>query len=203
MTAMTFALGGVAFFMPRYLQVERHLDPAKATPIFGGIVVVAGLLATLAGGMAGDALRKKFSGSYFLVSAGGMLLGFPLFLGILFTPFPACWVVMFAAVFCLFFNTGPSNTILANVTQSSVRATAFALNIFIIHAFGDAISPPVIGWINDHYSMRTAFMVMSLTMLIGGVLWLMGSKYLEADTARASNPPASNRGFEVIPTPAE
>ena len=56
--------------------------------VFGGITVVAGLLSTLAGGWAGDALRRRFPGSYFLVSGAGMLLAFPLMLAVLVTPVP-------------------------------------------------------------------------------------------------------------------
>ncbi len=185
MTAMTFAIGGIAFFMPRYLEKSRGLDPQHATPIFGGIVVLAGLLATISGGIAGDKLRARFSGSYFLVSGAGMLLGFPFFLLMLVTPFPACWFVLFVAVFWLFFNTGPSNTIIANVTTPAVRATAFALNIFVIHAFGDAISPPVIGWVADHWGLPTGFVVVSGMMVVGGVVWLMGARHLHADTQAA------------------
>ncbi len=183
MTAMTFAIGGVAFWMPTYLSEDRHVDPAKASLIFGGITVVAGLIATIAGGMVGDALRKRYSGSYFLVSGLGMLIGTPLFLLILVTPFPACWAVIFAAVFFLFFNTGPSNTILANVTPAPVRATAFALNILMIHLFGDAISPLVMGVIADHSHMSYAFVFVSVIMALGGVIWLFGVPHLASDTA--------------------
>ena len=75
-----------------------------------------------------------------------MVLGFPCLLLVIYLPFPLAWVFLFLTIFCLFFNTGPTNTILANVTHASVRASAFALNIFIIHLLGDVISPPVIGW---------------------------------------------------------
>jgi MFS family permease len=105
----------------------------------------------------------------------------------LFTPFPAAWALIFLACFCLFFSTGPSNAILANVTRSSIRATAFALNILIIHALGDAISPPAIGFVADHWSLRTGFTAVSVLMILGGLFWLWGAKYLEADTASASS----------------
>ena len=182
MTAMTFAIGGVAFWMPVYLTRDRGFTPEKANLVFGGIVVVAGLAATLLGGIAGDALRRRVAGSYFLVSGLGMLAGFPLFLLLLITPFPLGWGVLFAAVFCLFFNTGPSNTALANSTPPAVRATAFAVNILCIHLLGDAISPGIIGSIADHSSLKLGFVAVSITMAIGGVLWLMGMKTLAADT---------------------
>lgn len=181
MTALTFAIGGMAFWIPGYLQY-RGLPPSSRI-IFGAILVFAGLTATLLGGFTGDLLRKRFAGSYFLVSGIGIMIAFPFSAAMLFTPFPAAWVMMFIAIFFLFFNTGPSNTALANVTSPSVRATAFALNIFIIHALGDAIAPPLIGTVADHANMTVAFLVVSLTMMIAGLFWLWGMKYLPADTA--------------------
>ena len=116
-----------------------------------------------------------------------MIGGFPVFLAALRAPFPwAIWVMVFLACFCLFFNTGPTNTILANVTHPSMRAAAFAFNIFIIHAFGDVISPVVIGFLNDRYGdMNKSFFVVGLMFLAAGVLWLVGTRYLQRDTAMA------------------
>jgi hypothetical protein len=99
----------------------------------------------------------------------------------LWTPFPWAWVFIFLAVFCLFFNTGPTNAVLANVTHPSVRSTAFALNILIIHLLGDAISPPVVGLIAGHSSSATAFVVISAMMLVSGSFWLWGARFLERD----------------------
>jgi MFS family permease len=201
MTAMTFAIGGIGFWMPTYVYEYRYnksVDLGHINLIFGAITVVAGFAATLLGGMAGDALRRRHPGSYFLVSAAGLLSGFPLLLLVLYTPFPLAWVFVFAAVFCLFFNTGPSNTILANVTPAPIRSTAFAVNILIIHLLGDAISPPVMGWLADKYNMNVSFTFVSLTFLIGGLLWLWGARYLDRDTRRAAEPMTEGRGFEVI-----
>lgn len=183
MTAMTFAIGGIAFWMPYYLA-QRPGAPASATIVFGAITCVAGLSATLLGGMAGDRLRSRFPGSYFLVSGAAMLVGFPFMLLTLAAPFPLIWVWLFATCFCLFFNTGPTNTILANVSHPSIRAAGFALNIFVIHAFGDVLSPVVIGVLSDRYSMHLAFVVVGVMFVVAGVLWLFGARYLERDTAR-------------------
>jgi MFS family permease len=181
-TAMTFALGGLAYWMSDYLTF-RGQPPQLAVPIFGGITVVAGLISTLLGGFIADRLRKRFGGSYFLVSGVGMLLAFPLFIGMLYTPFPLAWVFLFGSVFFVFLNTGPSNAALANVVESNVRATAFAANILVIHALGDVISPPLIGAVAGHVDRNAAFLVVSGAMLVSGVIWLSGMKYLAADTA--------------------
>src|SRR5438270_10035999 len=183
-TAMTFALGGLAFWMSAYL-IFRNQSPAQATSIFGGITVVAGLLSTLLGGFVADRLQKRFSGSYFLVSGLGMILAFPFVVAMLYTPFPLAWVFLFGSVFFVFLNTGPSNAALANVTESRVRATAFALNILIIHFFGDAFSPPLLGFIAGRSDMNMAFLVIGVAMLISGIIWLLGMKSLAAETPAA------------------
>jgi hypothetical protein len=83
----------------------------------------------------------------------------------------------------LFLNTGPSNTAIANVSLPTVRATAFALNILIIHALGDVPAFPAIGYIGGHTNMRIAFLFVSGVILVAGAAWLIGVKYLAADTA--------------------
>jgi hypothetical protein len=88
-------------------------------------------------------------------------------------------------VFLLFFNTGPANTIIANVTRPYIRATAFAINILIIHMLGDVISPPLIGAITSLSDLHTAFLVVSVAIPAGGLLWVWGAQYLDEDTAKA------------------
>jgi len=197
MTAMTFAVGGIAFWMAYFLKHKAGAPEAVKT-IFGAITVVAGLSATLLGGWVGDSLRARIPGSYFLVSGLGMLAGFPFMLLTVTAGFPMIWVWLFLTCFCLFFNTGPTNTILANVTHPSIRAAAFALNIFVIHAFGDVISPVVIGIISDKYSMTTAFMLVGVMFVVSGILWAFGARHLARDTqlaptrfALTENTPAS------------
>ena len=182
-TAMTFAIGGLSVWAPTYIHEARGEPLARTDLIFGGILVVAGLISTLFGGWLGDKLRARFSGSYFLVSGCGMLLGFPCTIAMLFVPFPAAWVFIFLAIFFLFMNTGPSNTALANVTPPTMRATAFALNILVIHLLGDALSPWLIGRIKDHGTWNQAFAVVSTVMLLAGVVWLASMRWLARDTA--------------------
>jgi cyanate permease len=64
-----------------------------------------------------------------------------------------------------------------------MRATAFAVNIILIHAFGDALSPPLIGWVKNHTSWDTAFTLVSLMMVLASALWFIAARYLGKDTA--------------------
>ncbi|HWB07624.1 MAG TPA: MFS transporter [Pirellulales bacterium] len=188
MTALTFAIGGVAYWMPDYIHVFRgEPDLGRVNQIFGAITVVSGISATYLGGLAGDRLTRRWPGAYFLVSGLGMLLAFPCFQLALSTPFPWSWGFIFLAEFWLFFNTGPTNTILANVTHPAVRSTAFAINIFVIHLFGDALSPPLIGVLADRWggNMNVGFSAVSAAIVVGALIWLCAVRHLARDTALA------------------
>jgi MFS transporter, Spinster family, sphingosine-1-phosphate transporter len=182
MTLMTFVTGGLGFWVPAYLRY-RNQSPDVGMTIFGLITVVAGLVSTLLGGVIADKLRSRFAGSYFWVSGIGMLIACPFFIATLYIPFPAAWITMFLAIFFLFLNTGPSNTALANVSLPAVRATAFAANIFVIHALGDVQAFWLLGYIGGHTNMHVAFLFVSGIILLSGVAWLIGVKYLPEDTA--------------------
>ncbi len=181
-TLMTFAVGGLGYWISSYLRF-RNQSPAFGMTIFGLITVVAGLSSTLIGGVVADRLRPRLPSSYFWVSGIGMLIGCPLFVISLYIPFPAAWVAMFLAIFFLFLNTGPSNTALANVSLPAVRATAFAINIFFIHAFGDVQAFWMLGYIGGHTNMHIAFLVVSGVILAAGLVWVAAARFLPADTA--------------------
>jgi len=181
-TLMTFVTGGLGFWVSAYLRY-RNQSPDVGMTIFGLITVVAGLVSTLLGGVVADRLRSRFAGSYFWVSGIGMLIACPFFIVTLYIPFPAAWIAMFFAIFFLFLNTGPSNTALANVSLPAVRATAFAMNIFVIHALGDVQAFWLLGYIGGHTNMHVAFLFVSGIIFVSGLAWLIGVKYLPADTA--------------------
>jgi predicted MFS family arabinose efflux permease len=156
--------------------------------MMGIMFVGAAIPATLLGSWIGDKLRRRLRGAYFLVSGVALLLALPCFFLVLVTPLPYSWVFIYLTTFCLTMPTGPINTVLANVTHPSVRATAFALNLFLIHALGDAISPVILGAIADAPwgSLELGFTLVAGAVGVGGLLWIWGARYLERDTERAS-----------------
>ncbi len=153
--------------------------------MFGGILVLGGLGATAVGGWLGEKFRTRVKGGYFWVIGLGALFALPCYVALLYAPFPLAWLFIFLTIFGLFFHIGPGFTILANVVTPEVRATAFAVNILVIHALGDVISPPLIGFVADRSDLHTAFLLMSGVILLGAGLWIYAARFLEADTAAA------------------
>lgn len=186
MAAMTFAIGGLAQWIPTFLFRTHALSVEKANLMFGATTVVAGILGTLVGGVLGDRWQKKSPKGYLLVSGWGFFIGAPFAAWAILAPgVPACMAAIFVAEFFLFLNTGPLNTVIINVTNPAVRAMAFAVNIFFIHALGDAVSPSILGWFSDLWGLRTALLTTPLVMALAGVFCFVCGRFVAHDMERA------------------
>lgn len=182
MTAMTFSLGGMAQWMPTFLNRIHGLSVERGNLLFGGLTVVAGIIGTLAGGWLGDYYQKKRPDGYLLVSGWGFILGVPAaFLALTTANLTAALAGMFVAELCLFLNTGPLNTVIVNVTRHDMRAMAFAVNIFVIHALGDAISPTLIGFLSDRWGLGNALLSTVAAIMLAAVFCFACGRKIAAD----------------------
>ncbi len=185
MAAMTFALGGFAVWMPSFFHRAWNLDLARAGTIFGGITVVSGLLGSLAGGWLSDWALRFTKRSHFLVSGLGLILGMPLAIATLMVrDYRTAMTALFFAEFFLFLNMGPLNAVIVSVTELKSRSMAFAANIFVLHALGDAISPALIGAASDRWGLQLALIGSSLALGLGGFFCLWGMRYYTQDASR-------------------
>ncbi len=180
MAAMTFSLGGIQVWMPQFLYSERHYSLERANLIFGIIVVVDGVLASLAGGWLGDYLLPRMKSSYYFVSAVGMALGVPFMIVALFVQGPLMFPAIAIAAFFLLLNTSPLNAAIMNSVGAHIRATAIAVGIFIYHLLGDVPSPTMMGWVADRRSLQTAFILPVIAMVASAAILFYGMRFAPA-----------------------
>jgi len=186
MAAMTFAIGGLAQWMPSFLYRIHHLDVARGNTLFGAVTVLAGITGTLSGGWIGDRLQRKTPKGYLLVSGWGFLAGIPItVLAIATDSLTLCLTAAFFAEFFLFFNTGPLNTVIVNVSPPECRAMAFAVNIFFIHALGDAVSPTILGWFSDLWGLRAALLTTPIAIAAAAGFCFLCTRHIREDMERA------------------
>jgi multidrug resistance protein len=177
MAAMTFSLGGIQVWIPKFLFSERGYTLESANLAFGIVIVVDGIVAALAGGWLGDYLLPRMKSSYYLVSAASMLLGMPVMIVALFVKGPMMMPAIGVAAFFLLFNTAPLNAAVINSVGAHIRATALAVNIFIIHILGDVPSPTMMGWVADKRSLQAAFILPVIAMGISSAILFYGMKF--------------------------
>ena len=177
MAAMTYSLGGIQVWMPQFLYSERHYTLAAAGITFGGIIVVDGIFASLIGGWLGDYLLRRMKSAYYFVSAVTMALGVPVMVVALFIQGRVMIPAIAIAAFFLLFNTAPLNAAVINSVDAHIRATALAVNIFIIHLLGDVPSPTMMGWVADRHSMQAAFILPVIAMGISAAILFYGMRF--------------------------
>jgi MFS family permease len=180
MAFMTYSLGGIQVWIPQFLYSERHFTLEKANLMFGIIIVIDGILASIAGGWLGDFLLPRMKSSYYLVSAASMLLGIPVMIVALFSKGPLMIPAIGVAAFFLLLNTAPLNAAVINSVGAHIRATAIAVNIFIIHILGDVPSPTMMGWVADHRSLQAAFILPVIAMGISSAILFYGMRFAPA-----------------------
>jgi len=180
MAFMTYSLGGIQVWIPQFLYSERHFTLEKANLLFGIIIVIDGILAALAGGWLGDYLLPRMKSSYYFVSATSMLLGIPVMIIALFNKGPLMIPAIGVAAFFLLLNTAPLNAAVINSVGAHIRATAIAVNIFIIHILGDVPSPTMMGWVADKHSLQAAFVLPVIAMGISAAILFYGMKFAPA-----------------------
>jgi MFS family permease len=171
--AYTFAVGGLAVWMPTYLERVRGLELARADFLVGAVTVAAGLGGTFVGGFLGDLLSRRVKrGHLWLSGISALLAILPAWLALTAESPSVYQGAFFAAEFLLFLSTGPVNVVIVNAVAASRRAMAMAVSIFVIHALGDAIAPPLIGLIADTAGLARAVQVVPLAVAACGLLWM-------------------------------
>ena len=180
--AYTFAMGGFAYWAPKYLTARYGMENGKASMAFGAVTVVSGALGTLVGGWLGDRWTRGRSDdpavtrASLLVCALSAALGAPLALAAILAP-QALWffVLVLPCEAGLFLSSGPVNAAILRSVPAGLRASAMALSIFGIHMLGDLWSPPLIGLGADHVPMAWAMLAVPAAFALGAVIWWRGT----------------------------
>ncbi len=185
--AYTFALGGLAFWMPAFLERTRGMTRSEATVTFGAVVIVTGFAGTFLGGWLGDKLLARTRQSYLWVSGVATLLAAPLTFVALSSPSRNVYLVTIVlAQVLIFMCTGPINSAIVNAVSPLERATAVGLSVLTMHFLGDIPSPPLIGILSDRSSLERAVLIVPVAILIAGIIWTYAAWHGGRTTARKS-----------------
>ncbi len=169
----TFAMGAFSFWGPAFLERVHHMNIKDAMLFLGPTLVIGGLLGTLIGGYLANKWRKNNPAGYAIVISLSVLLAVPFsFLSFLTTDTLLSMVSIAISLLFLFQVTGPINTILVECVPAKMRASAMAICIFFIHAFGDIWSPELVGRVSDSFGgLRIGMLILPGAFLFAAIFW--------------------------------
>jgi MFS transporter, Spinster family, sphingosine-1-phosphate transporter len=174
-TAYTFALGAFAVWGPSFLERVHNVPKQTASTFFGAVLVVTGLVGTMAGGFAATAWQRRNPAGYAWMLGLSAALSAPLGVAAFLTENKtASMSCLAAAMFFIFLCTGPVNTLILESVPLNLRASAMAMSIFCIHLFGDLWSSEIVGHLSDHWgNLRHAVLILPGALGVAALLWFM------------------------------
>jgi MFS transporter, Spinster family, sphingosine-1-phosphate transporter len=172
-TLLYFVLASNAFWLPTVLQRRFDLTPGSSGLLAGIVLVIGGLIGTLAGGWLADRRAVKTPTAHLEVGIAGFILGAILITIALLSPMsvgpiPVFVPVFLATVICLYLYAGPFTALSQNVVSPGLRASAVTMTLLIAHLFGDSHSTYDVGRLSDllHGNLQVALLITSPTLLI-------------------------------------
>lgn len=174
----TFGMGALAFWMPSFLERIHGLPRESATTHFGAVVVVTGILGTLAGGWLSDRWSRTNPAAPIWIGGLACLFGAPLIaLALQPQPLLPFWPLVIGAELLIFMATGPINVAIIKAAPENLRGAGVALSILLIHIFGDVPSPPLVGWISDSVGLATGIALVPISIGLGSLFWIREASY--------------------------
>jgi MFS family permease len=202
--AYTFAIGGLSYWFPTFLRVNKGFEEGQKIELFGigvGPIMLLSITTGLAaivgmslGGWLADRLAKRNPRALFIVPGLAMLASIPFVLVAVYArSVPGIYGGVFLAELLMFINTGPCNAVIANVVAPNLRAAAYAVCIFIIHFLGDIWSAPLIGKVADMFGNRDTMLT-----VFGRAFAAIGA----LPTVRPDHPPENLTAGMLVLVPA-
>jgi MFS family permease len=192
-TLVAFATGAFAAWLPTYLYRVKRFPLREATVWYGALSAGGGLLGVVVGGLVGDALARRTPAGHLLTIGGGFILSAPFGVLFLLHDSPRVFLpALFVAVFFLVLYVGSVNAVIHNVVHPSLRATAVAIFVLLIHLGGDFLSPGIVGLISDRRSLQGAMLILPVIIFFAGLIAMAAASVVAADMRRVE------RGLTVV-----
>ena len=195
----TFALGGVAVWLPTYFVRSQNMSLSEAGMFSGGALVAGSLFGTVAGAFIADFWNRYSRNGLINTMSVGFVIAAMLLPAFFFLNDRALLLPLLIAInFFLFWHTGPINTVIANVASPNIRAMAVSFQILMIHILGDAFSPLLMGGMSDALqgrgldpanALRWSLLVMlPVPIFLAAVFTQVGAIWAPADMAKVIGP---------------
>lgn len=184
--AFAVAANALTMWVPTLLADRFDRGLAEIGAIVGACAVGGGLVGTLLGGVAADALQRRFPGGRLAFGAGAAVA------------FALSWVVLLqsstleVAVGALVVGMalglawlGPASADIQDLVDAPMRGTAIALYYFVVNVVGYGLGAPVIGALKDAWGGDAALLVCPAACLAAAALLAAGAVARSGSSAAA------------------
>lgn len=173
-------LGTVTTYVPLYLQNVRHLNGGTISILFT-LLLLGSVLGPLLGGRLSDWIGRR---RILLIFYGASALTTILFL-YLAAPGMSMWLIpatLLLMGFAVYAESPLLQAYLADTASPESRDAAFGLYFALAFGVG-SIWSGILGWIIDHFGFNGAFLTMTISYIVAGLLLLLIPKERQQGSA--------------------
>ena len=184
--AVVFVTTSLITWLSTYFQVMRGLPQDKAGSMASSVMVLA-LVGAPLGGILTDRWRKTRFNARLLLPAISSLVSAILLFAALFLFKGIIQYILFLAmgIAIMVFISG-ATAVTQDVIHPGLRATSYAIAVVVQNLLGASMAPIVVGQIYDHSNIKTALSILPFLLVIGAVLFYLGSRYYEKDMEKVT-----------------
>jgi len=185
---VTFAVNGLVAWAAAFMQRVHGLPVAQVGAQFGLWGLAGGVVGALFGGRLADRLQQRWWGGRVLASGAGFVLGGPVCAALLLVD-DLRWFgpLVMATYFLYTWYNGPLAAVILDVVPPAVQASVLGAFVLFSHLAGDALAPPLIGYLSDQTgSLRGAMLLLPAVGMAGGVVILVALTTVGRDMSRVT-----------------
>jgi predicted MFS family arabinose efflux permease len=181
-SSSAFATWGVEF-SERY----HEMSVAQASLWLATLVLAGSVAGVFIGGYVADRLQDRWPWGRALTIAVTLLLGTPfLYIAISARSRSLFLFCLLMATFMLTCYHGPGPAVIHDLTSPRAHAFSFALYLFFIHLFGDAVAPALVGRVSDLSDLRLGLMTAVAANFLAAACFFLVAWLIRVRTVRHS-----------------
>lgn len=185
MAAVVFVTTALITWLSTYFQNVNGAPMDKAARDASLVMVLAVVGAPL-GGYLTDAWRKKRVNARLLFPAISTLCtAVVLFIALQLRGTVQYVTLLLMGVLVTCFIAGAA-AVTQDVIHPGLRATSYAIAVVVQNLLGSSMAPIVLGKIYDLSNIQTALSILPFILLIGALLFYLGSRYYEKDMQKVT-----------------
>jgi MFS family permease len=186
MAAVVFVTTAIIVWLPKYFEIERHLEPKTAGSLAGAVMLLA-LVGAPLGGFLIDKWRVSEPKARLLFPALSTLVsGIFLFIALALLKGTGQLILLFAfGILVMTFIAGAA-AVTQDVIHPGLRATSYAIAVAVQNLIGSFTAPIVLGKISDLSNIKTALSILPFILMLGALLFYLGSKHYINDMGRVT-----------------
>ncbi|MCU0409142.1 MAG: MFS transporter [Bacteroidales bacterium] len=181
MAAVVFVTTSMLTWLPTYFEKVREIPQAKAGQMASAVMLLA-LIGAPLGGHLTDRWQKTRKNARMIFPAVSILFSaIVLFIALTFLKggFQYATLLVFGISILTFISGAAAVT--QDVIHPGLRATSYAIAVVIQNLLGASTAPIVMGKIYDLANIQTALEILPFVLLIGSLLFWLGSKHYVSD----------------------